>query len=461
MAEGLAAEGTVLETEEATSEPSLRAGLDDEDPMSDAILEWGKLWCWQRRREDSFWSRKTRITKVEEEEREKRRGSRISALSLTVEGFLVHPFASSDGRLVLLLLVSPSRQHRFNMVTSSGSSILDGFKLIKVLDQDPKLKSANLLGEFSTTASDATVAVEQAILIVEKTHFSDSFYERLGDPYGEHDLERASKQAKVTEQDTASATRSEHTALFSALSDLGQNDIYTWLLAWFQRPQSTAGSETDADVKITLIRPATQTHIDKYSAQRKIMVYETPEMYQQRVLPWIESFPPSRIQWVYNILDHKKEAESILFEDPDPERGFIIVPDLKWDQKTTSSLYIQAIVHTRNLRSIRDLTEDHVELLENIKREAGRVAFEKYGLTGRDDTAQGNVRCFLHYHPSYYHLHVHILASSFTSHPGAVVGQAHLLDDVVDLLKLGVDMQQRTLGYSLGTNSKLWAVLYP
>lgn len=59
------------------------------------------------------------------------------------------------------------------------------------------------------------------------------------------------------------------------------------------------------------------------------------------------------------------------------------------------------------------------------------------------------------------HLHVHVLASSFTSHPGAVTGQAHLLDDVIDLLKLGIDMKQRTLGYSLGTNSKLWDVLYP
>ena len=27
---------------------------------------------------------------------------------------------------------------------------------------------------------------------------------------------------------------------------------------------------------------------------------------------------------VYNILDKKKEAESIVFEDPDPETGFIV-----------------------------------------------------------------------------------------------------------------------------------------
>ena len=258
----------------------------------------------------------------------------------------------------------------------TNSNALDGFKLTHILDQDPKHKLANLLGEFTTTNSDGTESFEQAILIVEKTHFSERFYEHLSIP-------------------------ANSSVIFDVLSDLGQNDIYTWLVAWTGRPQNNPVTDCDADVKITLIRPATQTHIDKYSAQRKVMVYETPEMYREKVLPWIESFPPSRIQWVYNILEHKKEAESILFEDPDLKRGFIIVPDLKWDQKTTSSLYIQAIVHNRELRSIRDLTKDHVEMLENIKKKASRVAFEKYGLTGRDDGAEGNVRCFLHYHPSY------------------------------------------------------------
>lgn len=287
------------------------------------------------------------------------------------------------------------------------SSILDGFKLTRLLDQDPKQKSANLLGHFTTTATDGTESVEQAILLVEKTHFSETFYECLTSPTERaipngDDSERSPKQAKVSSQDVVNATRLPGSRVFSALSDLGQNDIYTWLLGWLCRPQLGRMTESDADVKMTLIRPATQTHIDKYSAQRKIMVYETPDMYMQKVLPWIESFPPSRIQWVYNILEHKKEAESILFEDPDPKQGFIIVPDLKWDQKTLSSLYIQAIVHNRQLRSLRDLTIDHVAMLNNIKAQASKVAFDKFGLTGRDDKgAEGNVRCFLHYHPSY------------------------------------------------------------
>lgn len=268
--------------------------------------------------------------------------------------------------------------------------MLDGFKLDRILDQDPKSKSVNLLGTLYTYLPNEELSSgERAILLVEKTHFAESFLDRLGES------PTSSKDESAEQRQHSQEVRSDRSPIFSKVSDLGQNDIYTWLLAWF------GTQSVEADVKITLIRGATQAHIDKYSAQRKVMVYETPEVYQQKVLPWIESFPPSRIQWVYNILEHKKEAGSILFEDPDPKSGFIVVPDLKWDQKTTSSLYIQAIVHNRRLKSIRDLTKEHIGMLENIKNEASRVAFEKYGLTGRKDSADGNVRCFLHYHPSY------------------------------------------------------------
>jgi len=35
---------------------------------------------------------------------------------------------------------------------------------------------------------------------------------------------------------------------------------------------------------------------------------------------------------VHNILDKKKETERVLFEDPDPRDGFVLLPDMKWDQ---------------------------------------------------------------------------------------------------------------------------------
>ena len=44
-------------------------------------------------------------------------------------------------------------------------------------------------------------------------------------------------------------------------------------------------------------------------------------------LPFIEG-ERFTIDWVYNILDHKKESERIVYEDPDPETGSISGPNL-------------------------------------------------------------------------------------------------------------------------------------
>lgn len=60
---------------------------------------------------------------------------------------------------------------------------------------------------------------------------------------------------------------------------------------------------------------------------------------------------------------------------------------------------------------------------------------------------------------SHSHLHVHMLSVNYISHPGAIVGQAQLLDDVVGLLELGVDFKERTLGYALTDGHKLMGEL--
>lgn len=124
----------------------------------------------------------------------------------------------------------------------------------------------------------------------------------------------------------------------------------------------------------------------------------------------------------------------------------------------------------RSLRSLRDLRPSsdplgstHIALLDSIKREASRIAREKYGLGVEDgsanDQAQSKLRLFLHYHPSYYHLHVHILSADFDSWPGAIVGKAHALDDVRDLLALGVDFRKRTIAFSTGVRTEIYQTL--
>ncbi|PWN18227.1 scavenger mRNA decapping enzyme [Microstroma glucosiphilum] len=318
------------------------------------------------------------------------------------------------------------------------TSVLAGFKLERVLDQDAKTRSAVLLGSFAP--QQAGGEEEKAVVLLEKTHFEPAFFEHLGDV-----VEGAS---------TASTSKSlQH---LSKLVRLGQNDVYNWLMAWRSEGHTTS---VPADMKINVIRPATPAHISKYERQEKILVRETPEMYARLVRPWIEGQPAARINWVYNILEGKKEKENVLFRDEDPVTGFVILPDLKWDRRTLSSLYLISIVQDRSLRSLRSLCVAHIPLLRKIQKGAAQVAHEHFGLGASPEEASGKLRCFVHYQPSYYHLHVHVLSVDYTSHQGAIVGQAHLLDDIIDLLQMGVKFEERTLGYAIGERHELVGVL--
>lgn len=50
---------------------------------------------------------------------------------------------------------------------------------------------------------------------------------------------------------------------------------------------------------------------------------------------------------------------------------------------------------------------------------------DKYGV--RED----ELRVYIHYQPSYYHLHVHFLHVKYDAGAGMAAGKAHLLNDVI------------------------------
>lgn len=153
----------------------------------------------------------------------------------------------------------------------------------------------------------------------------------------------------------------------------------------------------------------------KYTAQPRKVLHETPETYKSVVEPYIESFPPERLEWVRAILEGRKEAERVVYRSPelplvgadgatstDAENGtkglentFVLVPDLKWDGTTTRQLYLTAISGDGRIRSLRDLRAEHLPLLKAIRKQAYVSAKEKYGVE------KGDLRMFIHYQPSY------------------------------------------------------------
>lgn len=194
-------------------------------------------------------------------------------------------------------------------------------------------------------------------------------------------------------------------------------------------PYSSFIAHTDGKFSVSLTYPATQKHIEKWEEHDHVRVIETAEIFEKIVSPYIDNLPESRIQWVYNILDGIKESDRIIFEDPDPKTGFVLLPDIKWDGVSRSTMYLQAIVHDRTIRCIRDLRACHLPLLENMLECALKAVSQRYIVP------QPLLRTFIHYHPSFYHLHIHIAHSAIATGT-SVAGKAFLLEDVIENLRM-------------------------
>ena len=205
-------------------------------------------------------------------------------------------------------------------------------------------------------------------------------------------------------------------------------------------------------VKLNLVHPATQKHIEKYLSSPGHLIQESPDLYHSLVLPHIQAQQFS-LQWVYNVLEHKKEVERIIFEDPDPETGFILAPDFKWSGESVSDLYCLAIIHKRGVKSLRDLNKSHLFLLRNIKKSCLKAVKDKYGLKPSE------VRMYFHYQPSYYHLHVHVTSVHFTP-PGSGCDKSHLLDSVISNIEIDpCHYQKATLSFMVREKEKLFGKL--
>ncbi|XP_045887634.1 m7GpppX diphosphatase [Micropterus dolomieu] len=202
------------------------------------------------------------------------------------------------------------------------------------------------------------------------------------------------------------------------------------------------------EIKTTVVCPATEKHIKKYQSQESFLVEETGEDFHSITLPYIQKQSLS-LQWVYNILEKKAEADKIVYEDPDPEVGFVLLPDLKWDQKQVDDLYLLAIAHQRDIGSLRDLTSEQLPLLQNILQKGKEAILQRYNLPG------SKLRVYLHYQPSYYHLHVHFTKLGYDA-PGCGVERAHLLTDVIQNLQSDpLYYKTRTLYFPLRADDEL------
>ncbi|XP_023936869.2 m7GpppX diphosphatase [Bicyclus anynana] len=229
----------------------------------------------------------------------------------------------------------------------------------------------------------------------------------------------------------------------SELRTFFQNDIYGNYVCF---PNSSING-----VKTTIIYPATEKHIAKYSQQEVHIILETPQLYQKYTLSHLakEQF---NLQWVYNILEGKSEQDRVVYDNKCEKEGFVLLPDLKWDGLTKETLYLLAIVRQREIKSLRDLNEGHLPLLKRVRDEGKKAILDKYNVPG------SQLRIYLHYQPSFYHLHIHF---TYLKHeaPGIYAEKSHLLDAVIDNIEMMNDYYQKaTLPFTIREMDTLFNV---
>lgn len=225
------------------------------------------------------------------------------------------------------------------------------------------------------------------------------------------------------------------------------NDIYS------RYKIISPGSDINS-IKATIVIPASEAVLAKYSRSETIFFSETSDVYLKVVEPFIENLlanEKDHNQWVYNILEGKFEADSVIMNDPDKDSGFMLLPSLKssGDEK---ELHVLAICHRRDIRSLRDLDDKHIPLLKNILVNGTNAIKNKYC------NQSGQLRSYIHYHPTFYHFHVHFEMVDPSEYKAS--DRDNLLETVISNISLMKDYYRKiTLVYPLSQASALYQEL--
>ncbi|KAG8628666.1 hypothetical protein KVT40_002531 [Elsinoe batatas] len=294
--------------------------------------------------------------------------------------------------------------------------------------------------------------------------------------------------ALLTAERAAFSSSQEHLQRFvsslSSVENLGDNDIYRWYLArTAASPESGTDAATPHDLKLNLIYPCTEKHVRKYTPQKARYVTETPEIYAKYIRPWVvQQRDEGRLTWVFNILEGKTEVEDVLYRSwehtstlgeqdqstqEENDKRFILLPDLNWDRKTLSALHLLALPERRDKWSVRDLHKSDVPWLEDMVRRLETAVAELYGKGGEKASQSSGewiesdqIKFYLHYQPTYHHLHIHIVALTLDAGATQAVGKALDLRTVIGILKAlpnpDSSMADIDISYGVGEGTELW-----
>ncbi|KAF7592362.1 hypothetical protein BBP40_000345 [Aspergillus hancockii] len=170
-----------------------------------------------------------------------------------------------------------------------------------------------------------------------------------------------------------------------------------------------------------------------------------------------QSHQEFRIQFTIDLV--LLETEDVIYRTPVGEengKGFVLLPDLDWDRKTLENLHLLALVETDDIWSLRDLKRKHLSWLYNMKAKIVSAPIRTYPVL-----EENQLKVYIHYQPTYYYLHIHVVHAALEAGTSQAVGKAVGLESIISQLEtmVGDDearMHLATLSYTIGDASDLW-----
>lgn len=216
-------------------------------------------------------------------------------------------------------------------------------------------------------------------------------------------------------------------------------NVPTILIAEKNIPDEITIDEINLEKK-HLIYPASNDLIESYRNKIKIIT-ETHTDYKNKVEPYINSILESNTKWIRNILAFQNETEKVLFKG----EKFIVVKNIGYDTK--NDFYLLAIPH-EELRTIRDLRGQHKELLKLMKLKTIEIAKKR-------NFEENDLYFFFHYHPSCYHLHLHVCVNSHKNLKFRLYRHI-LLDYAIDHIE---KLEKKTLKFEMSISNPIYKLL--
>ncbi|CAO2654851.1 Nn.00g115840.m01.CDS01 [Neocucurbitaria sp. VM-36] len=307
-------------------------------------------------------------------------------------------------------------------VAAHVESLIPQFQLTRLLNSDQAGRRISLLG---------TISTQPALLIAERAAF-----------------------------DTSIGTLKSFSTSLRNIKNLGANDIYAWFLANSDPNFTGEDGQPPPDFKLNLIYPCTEKHVKKYEKQGLRVVTETPEIYANYVRPYMQrQREKGALNWVFNIIEGRTEQEDVMYREHGDE-GFLLLPDLNWDRKTIGGLHLLGIVERRDIWSVRDLNKSMVEWVKHMRTKMVEATAKLY-----PEIEQDQLKLYVHYQPTYYHFHIHIVHVSLEAGSTQATGKALGLENIISQLETmtgdaSAGMQNVSLTYHLGERSELWEKVY-